>query len=80
MKNNQGFTLIQVMLVVILLSVIAGVGMTYINYNARRIAANERSDDANRLISNIQTTAAHEGSLKKTESLQFDSSLATPTP
>ena len=80
MKNNAGFTLIQALLITALLSIIAGIGMSVATYNAKRMNSNQRSNEANLLIKNITTTAANEGALKKTEGLQFDSSLPTPTP
>ena len=80
MNNNQGFTLIQVMIVAVVLSVIAALGMSYFNYNAKRINANQQSSQTNLLVMEVQSTASHEGSISNSEGLQFNKALATPTP
>jgi len=80
MKNNQGFTLIGVMIIAAILVVIAGIGTVYNNYNAKKIARDSQADKESMLISNVVSASAQEGSIMKTESLQFNDNLPTPAP
>ena len=79
-KNNTGFTLIGMLIIGAFLAALAAAGIAYMNYRSKSINADQTTSNGNQLQVNINNMAAGTGSISKTESMQFDSTLATPTP
>ena len=78
--SEQGFTLIGVMIIAAMLAVIAGLGMYYSNFNARKIEANLQVTHDAALITNVDGASTQEGSINKTESLEFPPTPTPPSP
>jgi len=79
-KKEAGFTLIGALIMGVILAAIAAAGIAYMNYRSKSINADQTTAEGNQLQANLNNMAAGSGSISKTESMQFDSTLPTPTP
>ena len=71
LKNNQGFSLIEVMIIGVVLATIAATGVAVLNYREKSIVASQAAKTGEQLEGTIVSTAGQAAAVEATESMQF---------